>query len=365
MQNSMALIALVAASQASGFSIVESSVIGSCLFLAAALSAIWKGKVVDQQGRGVIVRQAQVLAVVFTALLVAFLLAPWWVAAAGALLLGSVRFNPAALQQALWSEIHRSEEKLARAMAWENSVSFMAQIVGPLLAALVVWQLGGYGALLVAGVLSVFSMGLWGMLAPAGKAERTPSQRFLFAALPVVASLFILFFSAGILQGILLHQEGGALLLALYTGGAALAGLYFFRRSLPSSWRQTALSLGPLLLFGAALSWNTPLFFPVLLLGGALFSAGSLAANMKIKALAPRDRLNEAFALPLIAGPMGISLGVLASGFLVSVAWQLPLALLALVCVLLISVLCSDLLVKLPHSPPREHKECAPSSSRA
>lgn len=326
----MALLALVAASQASHFSVLQSSIIGSSLFGAAALSALWKGKIVDEQGRGVVVQQAQLLALIFVVLLGAFLWAPWWVAALGAFALGCMRFNPAALQQALWSEYHQNENTLSRAMAWENIVSFSTQIVGPLLTALVIWALGGYAAIAVAGFLTVFSMGVWGMLAPSGGGSASSGGRFIWAALPVVATLFLISFSSGIVQGVLLHEGGGALLIALYTSGAAAAGFYFFRRPLPREWIGGALWISPLLLFVVAISHSTALAIPALLIAGGLFSIGTLAANIKIKSLSPKGRLNEAFSLPLLAGPLGISLGVLASGFMVAGSWQVLAVVLSL-----------------------------------
>jgi MFS family permease len=324
LQNSTALIAIVAASQASGFSILQSSIIGGSLFLAAALSALWKGRLVDRQGRGVVIQQTCLLALAYGALIAAFIWGGHWsLAAAGAVLLGSVRLNPGALQQALWSDLHPEKDLLARALSWESTVSFGAQIAGPLVAVAAIWLFGGYGGLAVGGALTVLSMLIWGRLAPASEAQTDVSKsKILWSALPAVASLLLLAFSAGMLQGIVLNQSGQPLLIAIYTIGAGSVGFYFFRRALPVEWQRLALSLSPLLLALMAFFWGTVALIPALFVAGGLFAAGSLAANLQIKSQAPQERINEAFSLPVIAVPLGMSLGILGSGALLAINWQ-------------------------------------------
>lgn len=101
LQNTMALIALVAAGQSRDFSSSETAIIGGALFFSAALSALSKGRLVDIYGRKIVVFQALLLALLFAILIAVLFLGPWYLAAIATLLIGAFRLNPGALQQAL------------------------------------------------------------------------------------------------------------------------------------------------------------------------------------------------------------------------------------------------------------------------
>lgn len=314
LQNTMILLALLAASRASGFSSLEASVIAGSLFAAAALSALWKGQAVDVLGRGVVRIQALALAALFVLLILAFLWAPWWAAALASAAVGLMRINPAALQQALWAEVHKNKNLLFRALSWENTVSSLAQTIGPLLAALAIWLAGDYAALILLSLLAPLSMIFWSLLAPKRELGARSRDTFILTFLPLASALFFLALGNGLLQGLLLRQDEGALLLSIYTLGAGATGIFFFRRPFPEHLLGLAILAGSLPL--ASLFVHGVWMLPALFLAGMIFASGALAANIRISQMAPTERKNEAFSLPLLMFPLGMSGGILLSGLL-------------------------------------------------
>lgn len=312
LQNTMALLALLAASEASGFSSLEASLIAGALFFAAAFSALSKGRIVDLRGRRIVRSQAILLALLFLFLGGAFLWAPWWLVMIFSGALGLVRINPAALQQALWTDLHKERISLYRALAWENALSSLAQTAGPLLAAGAIWIFGGYGALLLMALVVPVAMFFWGALAPAEGRSSQPGSPLGLLLLPIAITLFLLALSNGLLQGLLLRQEGGPLLLAVYTLGAAALGVFFFRRTFPRRISRWIIILGPLALL--ALFAEGSFEIPALFIAGVLFASGVLAINIQISGMAPSGKSNESFSLPLLVAPLGMSAGILLSG---------------------------------------------------
>ena len=320
LQNTMIGISLIAAGSEAGYGPARSSAIGGAVFLAAAISAISKGRAVDRRGRGFVLVQAGISAGFIAALVVSLLFLPWWTTLILAAGLGSIRINPGVLQQAIWARYHKDAHLLQRALSMESLIGFVAQTAGPLLAAALILWTGGLSSLVFAGGIAALSMFTWSLMAPqATDAKATSGSRPGSELFPLAAAMFFVSLFSGMTQGLLVLEKGGssgALFVAAFTFGAGAASSFFIWRGFPlaGSWKAllvfSPLAYVPVFAFlGSEYSLAVSL-----LLAGIIYASASLAANTQVRQQISPDRLTEGFSVILLANTSAISLGLFLSG---------------------------------------------------
>lgn len=322
----MTPIALLVSGLNADFSPEEASLLGAGVLFAGALSATLKGKLVDKYGYRLVAWQSVLLGAAFVWTIFALLELSWAWAFLGALFLGLFRTNSGALQNSIWSKYHSNDTALQKTLALENMIGFIVQTLSPLLIGLCLLLAGGVVALVVTALLASCSMFLWGLLAPAPMQASSQAEGGGVLGLRLIAFLsFTISLSIGLTQGLLLQSGGpaGAFQIAAFTLGAASLSTFIMIKGFGlDNLRRWILPAAPLFFAPLFALEGTSLVWIALPLAGAASSAGSIAANSRVKDIVSPDNLSAGFSFILSANITGVGSGILLAGFLMNLPWQ-------------------------------------------
>jgi predicted MFS family arabinose efflux permease len=332
---SMVPLAYILLLRAVGESFALAGAVAAAFAIAAGLSAMPQGRLVDRLGQP---RVLPVFGIAHAATTIAVLLAaragaPAWALVALAALDGITIPPLSASMRALWRVLTGGGEQLETAFALEAVLQEGWYLAGPLVVGAVVALASPDAAVVTAAALTLVGTLLFAS-SPVSRAQRggrSEAGRLGALAAPGLRTIVIVLLPVGAAFGAIevavpafaeAHgsRATAGVLLAVWGIGSMLGGLWYGTRrwTAPPELRFTVLvALLPLVMAPVGLAGSSAVLGVLLVVAGAPIAPVFVTAYTLVDRLAPPGTITEAFTATTTAVVVGVALGNAAAGALV------------------------------------------------